>query len=98
MKKTLILALAAISLSSVNAVASNNSNLIKVSSVNPIEESTGTILLVTERGGRLMDNITGEMMDFENPANIILTDGGVIIYVTVTTPNKVIRIIKNVKN
>lgn len=98
MKKTLILALVAISLSSVNAAASNNSNLLTVSTLNPVEQGSGTIIELNQTGGKLMDNVTGEILEFENPASITLIDGGVVIYVSVVTPNKVIRIIKNIKN
>lgn len=97
MKKTLVLAvIAVLNLGTVNAI--NFTGESSTSIVNSADESIGTIIELNATGGKLMDNISGEILDFENPANVILTEGGVIVYVTVVTPNKVIRIIKNVKN
>ncbi|MBC7694284.1 MAG: hypothetical protein H7141_02440 [Burkholderiales bacterium] len=88
MKKTLILALVAISLSSVNAVASNKSNLLNVSPVNPVEQSTGMIIELNENGGKILEDGTGIIRDFEHPgALVIFSDKAQVTYLLITTPN-----------
>lgn len=47
---------------------------------------------------RLKDQQTGTEYDFINPANVSITDGAIAIYVAVTTPNKVVRIVKEIKH
>lgn len=60
-----------------------------------MEEREGTITSVLN--GKLRDHINGDEFEFVNPASVTLVDGGVVIYVSVITPRKVVRIIKEVK-
>lgn len=61
-----------------------------------MQEKEGTIISVAN--SILRDNTSGNEHEFVNPASIFISDGNVVIYVEVTTPNKVIRVIKSVKN
>jgi hypothetical protein len=89
MKKTLILAFAVLSLSAVNAVASNKLDLKFLSPAisNPIE-SDGTVMELTENGGKLMDQSTGEMIEFYHPgAQVDFIIGETVTYILVTLPD-----------
>ena len=60
-----------------------------------MEEREGTITSVLN--SKLRDNFSGDEFEFVNPASITLTDGGIVIYISVITPRKVVRVIKEVK-
>jgi hypothetical protein len=61
-----------------------------------MEEREATI--VSASNLKLRDEQDGMEHQFINPANITLTDGAIAIYVSITTPNKVVRIIKEIKH
>ena len=61
-----------------------------------MEEKEGTIISVSN--SMLRDNASGMEHEFVNPAMISISDGNIVIYVEISTPNKTIRIIKNIKN
>lgn len=61
-----------------------------------MQEKEGTIISVAN--SILKDNASGMEHEFVNPAVILISDGSIVIYVEVSTPNKIIRIIKNIKN
>lgn len=88
MKKLLILAFAAISLSSIDAVAFNT---IAVSNT-LIENSNasignGIITEITPNGGKLIDNISGETVEFEHPgAQVIFVVGDSVTYILIDRP------------
>lgn len=89
MKKTLILALAALSLSAVNAVASNELDLKVLSSTisNPLERD-GTITELTENGGKILDQSTGEIREFYHPrADVTFKIGDTVAYIVITLPD-----------
>lgn len=88
MKKTLIMAIAAISLSSVNSFASGNSNFVIVSSINTGVVSSGTITELTVNGGKIRDNGTGEVKDFyHSGAQVEFIIGDAVSYRLITLPN-----------
>lgn len=60
-----------------------------------MQEKEGTIISVAN--SLLRDNASGMENEFVNPAMILISDGNIVIYVEISTPNKVIRIIKNIK-
>lgn len=62
---------------------------------NTMEEREGTITSVLN--GKLRDNFSGDEFEFVNPASVTIGDGSVVIYVSVITPRKVVRILKEVK-
>lgn len=98
MKKTLILALTAISLTSVNAVTSSNPNLLTDSTLNPIEVGSGTITELNVNGGKIRDNGTGEVKDFyHSGAHVEFIIGDAVSYRLITLPNGKPPIIADVK-
>ncbi len=60
-----------------------------------MEEREGTITSVLN--GKLRDHINGDEFEFVNPASITVTDGSIVIYISVITPRKVVRVLKEVK-
>lgn len=98
MKKIVIIALVAISLSSVNAVASNNSNVRNASTLNPVEVGSGTITELNLNGGKIRDNGTGEVKDFyHSGAQVEFIIGDSVSYMLITLPNGKPPIVVDVK-
>ncbi|HEY0029553.1 MAG TPA: hypothetical protein VGC65_02250 [Bacteroidia bacterium] len=61
-----------------------------------MEEKEGVITDLANR--RLRDNNGGgENLEFVNPASIVMKVGDGVVYIEITTPNKVIRVIKEIK-
>ena len=60
-----------------------------------MEEREGTITSAVN--SKLRDSINGVEYEFVNPANVTVTDNLIAIYVTINTPNKVIRVIREIK-
>lgn len=60
-----------------------------------MEEREGTITSAANL--TLRDNINGEEFSFVNPANIIIGDGYIAIYITINTPKRTINVIKEIK-
>lgn len=60
-----------------------------------MQEKEGTIISVANS---LLRDSDGLEKEFTNPAMIQISDGSVVIYVEISTPNKVIRVIKNIKH
>jgi len=60
-----------------------------------MEERQATI---TDAANSLMtDSATGTSYGYTNPASVTISNGSIVIYVAINTPNKVIRIIKDIK-
>lgn len=60
-----------------------------------MQEKEGTIISVANS---MLRDAGGQEREFTNPAMIQISDGNIVIYVEISTPNKVIRVIKNIKN
>ena len=61
-----------------------------------METKEGTI--IDRQNDKLKDNFTGSEHKFTNPANVVIKDGDIVIYVEIVTGNdKIIRILKDVK-
>lgn len=60
-----------------------------------MEEREGTITSAANL--KLRDSINGEEYSFINPANITIGDGYIAIYITINTPNKVVRVVREIK-
>lgn len=76
-------------MSSVNAVATNNVNLLTVSAVNPVDSKTGTILELNENGGKIQENGTGIIRDFFHlGAQTQFIQGENVVYILITLPSE----------
>lgn len=61
------------------------------------EVKLGTVIEVSERGGKISDNTTGDVIDFfGNGAQVIFKEGDVVSYIAIVTPNGKV-IVKDIK-
>lgn len=88
MKKILMLAILAFSLSSTDAVAFNAIAVSNTSIENPNARiGNGIITEITPNGGKLIDNISGETIEFEHPgAQVIFVVGDSVTYILIDRP------------
>lgn len=57
----------------------------------------GTVAEVSERGGKISDNTTGEVIEFfGNGAQVIFKEGDMVSYIAIVTPNGKV-IVKDIK-
>jgi hypothetical protein len=61
-----------------------------------MEEKEGTILDVATR--TLIEDGTEGPVEFINPAQISINKSDGVIYIQISTPNKVVRVIKEIKS
>lgn len=59
-----------------------------------MEEKEGVI---KDLANRILTDSDGMDRDFVNPAQVTIKNGDGVIYIEIITPNKVIRVIKDVK-
>jgi hypothetical protein len=78
-----------------NITLKNTKHLNYQKTKNLMEEKEGVI--TDAAGHKLSENGGGQNLDFVNPASVIIKNGDGVVYVEITTPNKVIRVIKEVK-
>lgn len=99
MKKTIVSVFTILSFLSLNGFASNSNNLNQsIISVNAPALKQGTIVEVTQNGGRLMDNGTGEILDFYHPgAQVSFVVGDSVTFLVVKTPTGRPPIVKDIK-
>lgn len=99
MKKTIVSVFTVLSFLSLNTTASNSINLNQsIISVNDPVLKQGTIVEVTQNGGRLMDNTTGEILDFFHPgAQVSFVVGDSVTYLVIKTPTGKPPIVKDIK-
>ena len=89
MKKIAIAFTALLAVSQLNAgtITQSNENPT-VSAINNDVVKRGTVIEVTENGGRLMDNQTGIIRDFVMPAPRLILVGDRGIYIDVSNPSE----------
>lgn len=99
MKKTFVSVFVLLGFLSLKSNASSSSNLNQpVLSVNDAVLKQGTIVEVTQNGGRLMDNTTGEILDFFHPgAQVSFVVGDSVTYLVIKTPTGKPPIVKDIK-
>lgn len=89
MKKTIVTVLVLMSLTTLKMSATNSINLSQTTSVvSTPEQREATVIEVSQAGGKLMDNISGEVIEFEkNGANVNFVVGDIVTYLQVTLPS-----------
>ncbi|MDF2436784.1 MAG: hypothetical protein K0Q95_1160 [Bacteroidota bacterium] len=97
MKKLILTVLLALPMISMTAQTTNNENTpeLKTGIITSTDENGNGILVDSESGAT---EIIGGVEDIERGAFVTQLVGDGVIYITIVTPVKVIRVIKDIKN